>query len=517
MVFPAPVELLQWSQIQHLSLFPDPYSISLLFSLLLLLLWINRVRARKSINLPPSPPRLPIIGHLHLLGALPHRSCQTLSKKYGPLILLKLGKIPTLVVQSAEMAKEIMKTHDIIFADRPSITASKHFLYDGKDLVFARYGDHWRQMRRLCTHLLSDKRVQSFRSVQEEEISNMVDKIRERISLQQEVNVSELILTVTNNVISRVALSRRLGNSEYGRHVEDAKNLFGHSTVEDMFPLLKWIDVLTGVHKRMKTTSTTILQFFDKVIEEHLIARKNNGEQSGRRDFVDLLLDYEEDSQLTGAEFTRENLKGVLMNMFAAGTDTTYVTIEWAMAELVSHPHVMKKLQEEIRRVVGVTKYGMDENVINQMGYLNCVIKEVLRMHPAAAMSVPRESTASTLVEGYTIPAKTKVLINLWAINRDPKIWEKADEFIPERFINNPIDFRGQNFDFIPFGAGRRGCPGISFAIASVESILANLLYWFDWELPGSEVKMDVDMTEVFGFTVGMKYPLHLVPKCHNL
>ncbi|KAL5717952.1 unspecific monooxygenase [Ranunculus cassubicifolius] len=147
MVFPVPVELLQWSQIQHLSLFPDPYSISLLFSLLLLLLWINRVRARKSINLPPSPPRLPIIGHLHLLGALPHRSCQTLSKKYGPL-----------VVQSAEMAKEIMKTHDIIFADRPSITASKHFLYDGKDLVFARYGEHWRQMRRLCTlDLLSVK------------------------------------------------------------------------------------------------------------------------------------------------------------------------------------------------------------------------------------------------------------------------------------------------------------------------------------------------------------------------
>ncbi|KAL5717951.1 hypothetical protein ACHQM5_010899 [Ranunculus cassubicifolius] len=141
----------------------------------------------------------------------------------------------------------------------------------------------------------------------------MVDKIRERISLQQEVNVSELILTVTNNVISRVALSRRLGNSEYGESVKDAMNLFGHSTVEDMFPLLKWIDVLTGVHKRMKTTSTTILQFFDKVIEEHLIARKNNGEQSGRRDFVDLLLDYEEDSQLTGAEFTRENLKGVLM------------------------------------------------------------------------------------------------------------------------------------------------------------------------------------------------------------
>ncbi|KAL5708650.1 hypothetical protein ACHQM5_019420 [Ranunculus cassubicifolius] len=516
MAFPMAVQL-QWSQIQHTPMFHNPYSISLLFSLLLLLLCLNRVWARKSINLPPSPPKLPIIGHLHLLGALPHRSCQTLSKKYGPLILLKLGKIPTLVVQSAETAKEIMKTHDIFFANRPSITASKHFVYDGKDITFAPYGEYWREMRKVCVlELLSIKRVQSFRYVREEEISNMLNEIKDATLLQKEVNLSELLLTVTSNVISRVALSKRLGNSVYGELAKKGLKLFGHPSVEDMFPSLKWIDVLTGLDRRMRTTSTKLLQFFDDVIDEHLMARKNNSDHTDRRDFVDLLLEFEYNLGLTGAEFTRENLKGVLMDMFVAGTDTSYVTLEWAMAELVNHPNVMKKLQHEIRRVVGNTKYRVDENVINQMDYLNGVIKEVLRMHPPGVLSVPRESSASVVIEGYTIPTKTRVLVNLWAIGRDPKIWEKADEFIPERFINNPIDFRGQNFNYIPFGAGRRGCPGISFAVVSIESILANLLYWFDWELPGGEDKKGADMTEVFGLTVGMKYPLHLVPKCHN-
>ncbi|KAF9615902.1 hypothetical protein IFM89_027023 [Coptis chinensis] len=197
--------------------------------------------------------------------------------------------------------------------------------------------------------------------------------------------------------------------------------------------------------------------------------------------------------------------------MFVAGTDTTYTTLEWAMAELINHPDVMKKVQEEVRRVAGKNP-TVYENDISEMEYFNCVIKETLRLHPPVVLSLPRVSTTSVIIEGYHISAKTRVIINIWAISRDPKIWDKPDAFIPERFLKNPIDFKGKDFEYIPFGAGRRVCPGISFGIASVESILANLLHRFDWELPN---KMDIDMTEDFGLSVNLKYPLHLVPVSH--
>ncbi|KAL5717942.1 hypothetical protein ACHQM5_010891 [Ranunculus cassubicifolius] len=488
----------------------QPISIALLFFFsFFTLLWLNRARARSALNLPPSPPKFPIIGHIHHLGALPHRSLQALSTKYGPLMLLQLGQTPTLVVQSAEMAKQISKTNDIIFANRPITTASKAFLYGCKDIAFAPYGDYWRQMRKICVlDLLSAKRVQSFRFIREEEIGNMVNKIKKSCSEKKEVNLSDMIITVTNNVISRVALSKSLeiesGKTVYAKTIEELMELFGRFSVEDMFPSLGWIDVLTSLDRKMKNTSRAMHLFLDEVIEEHLMARKDGDRHVDCRDFVDILLDCEQDSTL-GVEFTRENLKGVLLNMFVAGTDTTYTTLEWIMAELVNHPDVMKQLQEEIRSVVG-TKSKVEEHEIIHMDYLNCVIKETLRLHAPIPFLLPRLSSESTTIDGYNIPAKTRVIINVWAIARDPKIWDKPEDFIPERFVNNSIDYRGLDFAFIPFGAGRRICPGISFGINSVEAILVNLLYWFDWE------KKAIDMSEGFGLSAKLKFPLRLLP-----
>ncbi|KAL5717946.1 hypothetical protein ACHQM5_010895 [Ranunculus cassubicifolius] len=431
-------------------------------------------------------------------------------------MLLQLGKFPTLVVQSADMAREIMKTHDMNFINRPSVTASREFLCDGKDISFAPYGEHWRQMRKLCTlDLLSSKRVQSFRSVREEEIGIMVDQIRNSSLSGKEVNLSELIIAVTSNITTRVAWNRRLENSDHAELAKELMKLFGNTTIEDMFPSLKWVDALTGVDGRMKKTSKEMKQFINDVIEEHLKARKDNHRESHTKDFIDLLLDYQEESVLDdGADFTRDHIRGVIMNIFVAGTDTTYAALEWAMAELVNHPNVMKKLQEEVRRVVA-KKSVVDENEISQMDYLNCVIKETLRLHPPLVFDLPRVATESVTIDGYIIPAKTRVLINQWAIGRDPKMWENPDEFIPERFVNNLIDFRGQDFQFIPFGAGRRGCPGISFATNSIETILVNLLYWFDWEIPGGEDKKSIDTSEDFGLSVILKSPLCLVPITH--
>ena len=197
--------------------------------------------------------------------------------------------------------------------------------------------------------------------------------------------------------------------------------------------------------------------------------------------------------------------------MFVGGIDTTATILEWAMAELVKNPSIMKKAQEEVRRVVG-KKLEVDETDITQMQYLQCIMKETLRLHTPIPLLGPRQTSASVKLEGYDIPSKTTVYVNIWAIQTDPKLLDQPKEFLPERFMKNPIDFKGQDFQFIPFGGGRRGCPGMTFGIAAVECVIANLLYHFNWELPCGRSRIDLDMSEVHGFTVHKKFPLHLVP-----
>ena len=197
--------------------------------------------------------------------------------------------------------------------------------------------------------------------------------------------------------------------------------------------------------------------------------------------------------------------------MFVGASDTTSTGLEWLMAELVRNPRVMKKAQEEVRKIVG-NKPKINMNDIIKMEYLNFVIKENLRLHPSAPLLLPRETSASVEVGGYHVPAKTRVFINAWAIQRDPNIWEKPEEFIPERFENNPFDFIGQDFELVVFGGGRRGCPGMMFGMASMEYMVANLLYWFDWKLFGNgspTLSEDLDMSEVY--SVSKKSALHVL------
>lgn len=198
------------------------------------------------------------------------------------------------------------------------------------------------------------------------------------------------------------------------------------------------------------------------------------------------------------------------------GTDTTSTTMEWVMAELLKDPKLMRKAQEEVRRIVG-KKLNVDVADVDQMNYLKCIIKEALRLHPPAPLLVPRETSANVELGGYEIPSKTTVHVNVLAIQTDPRIWERAEEFLPERFEKNAVDFKGQDFQFIPFGGGRRGCPGIAFGMASAEFVIANLLYWFDWKLPDSGAAPEnLDMTEVFGITVHKKIPLRVQPTLYH-
>ncbi|GMN58603.1 hypothetical protein TIFTF001_027694 [Ficus carica] len=508
-------------------LWQEPFLISpFLLSLFLLLILVSKSRSK--IKLPPSPPRLPLIGNLHQLGTHPHRALQALSEKYGPLMLLQLGQVPTLVVSSADMVKEIIKNHDITFSNRPKTTAADIILYGCQDVGFAPYGEYWRQTRKISVvELLSLKRVQQFQIVREEVTTALVERIRRarQSSKDSSINLSEMLIAASNNILSRCVLGRNFaeegGRSRFGELSRKFLVSMMVFSVGDYFPSLRWVDNLTGLIGRLKALSREMDTYFVEVIEEHKAVPEgdDDGGSSNRKDFVDILLGVQKDDMLD-FELTQDNIKAILMDMFVGGTDTTSTALEWIMAELMRHPEVMKKAQEEVRRVVG-NRSKIDTNDVNRMVYLNCVVKETLRLHPPAPLLVPRETTASIEMEGFHIPAKTRVFINTWAIQRDPNVWDKPEEFLPERFQESVVDFKGTYFQFVPFGSGRRGCPGFSFGVASTEYLIANLLYWFDWKLPGGDedgltLPNDLDMSEVYGLTVHKKVPLYFVPTLYS-
>lgn len=197
-------------------------------------------------------------------------------------------------------------------------------------------------------------------------------------------------------------------------------------------------------------------------------------------------------------------------DLYIAGTDTSSATVEWAMSEMLKNPRVMEKAQAEVRSVFGL-KGSVDETALQELKYLKGVIKETLRLHPPAPL-IPKLSSKSSEILEYMIPERTKIMVNAWAIRRDSKYWSEAETFYPERFLNSSIDFHGNNFEFIPFGGGRRICPRISFATSNIMLPLAQLLYHFDWNLPNGMKLEELDMTECFGLTVRRKNDLYLIP-----
>ncbi|KAM0945572.1 putative costunolide synthase [Dioscorea sansibarensis] len=459
-------------------------------------------------NLPPSPPALPIIGNLLQLSSHPHRSFHALSQSYGPLMLLHIGQVPTLVVSSPATALDVLKTHDLAFAGRPF---SKPFskLSNGLNVSFSPYGHYWRQTKKLAVvHLLNRKRVRSFHTVRQHQASLMIQKIADSKEEDQVVNVSEVLYEYSNEVVSRVAAGK-LGNAaKFREMVEEASVLLGGFQVCDMFPAMGWLSAVMGLDGKLERITRKLDVFLSEIVEEHIERRRQGG--SGEvEDFVDLLLALKEEGHDEDFAIADENIKAIIMDMIGAGTDTSYVTLEWAMAELMKNPRTMKKAQDEVRQISN-GKPTVSEDDIPQMSYLQAVIKEVLRLHPPPLL-LPHESRQKVVLQGYEIPERTRVIINAWSIGRDPNSWEDPEEFKPERFVGSSVDFNGLDFKFIPFGAGRRMCPGINFAITSIEFALASLLYHFSWRLPDRMSVEDLDMHEAPGLTTPRKQSLHLI------
>ncbi|TKY55279.1 steroid 17alpha-monooxygenase or 17alpha-hydroxyprogesterone aldolase [Spatholobus suberectus] len=460
-------------------------------------------------RLPPGPWKLPFIGNLHQLGMFTHGSLQRLSRQHGPLMFLQLGSIPTLVVSSAEMAGEIFKNYDSVFSGRPLLHAPNRLGY-GSTVSFAPYGEYWREMRKIMIlELLSARRVQSFQAVRFEEVKLLLQSIA---LSPGPVNLSELTLLLTNNVVCRIALGKRdSGGADYANKLfemlRETQEMLGGFFLVDFFPRLGWLNKFNGLENRLEKNFRELDNFYDQVIKEHI----NDSERAGaeHEDVVDVLLQVQKDPNQAIA-IGDDQIKGVLADIFVAGTDTASATMIWTMSELIRNPKAMKRAREEVREAVK-GKEMVEEIDLSKLLYLKSVVKEALRLHPPAPLLVPRETTESCTIKGFEIPAKTRVLVNAKSIAMDPTCWENPNEFLPERFLDNsPIDYRGQQFEMLPFGAGRRGCPGVNFAMPLVELALANLLFRFDWKLPLGLGIEDLNMEEAIGITMHKKAHLWL-------
>ncbi|XP_021762362.1 cytochrome P450 71A6-like [Chenopodium quinoa] len=472
-------------------------------------------------KLPPSPPKLPILGNLHQLGHLPHRSLQSLSRRYGKVMLLYFGSKPALVVSSADAAEEILKSNDLIFYNRPKLRSAIRIFNDGMDVGFSHSGEYWRRMRGVCVmQLLNNKKVRSFRTIREEEVAEMVEKFNR--SGCSEVNFAEIVLSFTYDVTCRASFGRKYSaNHEEGINFKDgldeAIKLLGTVFLGDFVPCLRWIDRVKGLESRLEKVVEALDVFLDKVIKEHqshLSTKKNvvvESDSEGNDDsFVDILLGVHLNNK---HDMSLDSIKAVILDMFLAGTDTTYTLIEWVVIELLRNPSVMKQLQEEVRNIVGGKGRKVCEDDLEKMSYLKAVMKEALRLHAPGPLLIFHESIQDARINGFDIAAGTLAIINAWAIQRDSMYWEEPEQFLPERFLNSSSsdDFRGKDFKYIPFGAGRRGCPGISFGMVSAELVIATVINELDLKLPGGIQGDELDMTEFAGLTVRRRDPLMVI------
>ncbi|KAG0483799.1 hypothetical protein HPP92_011883 [Vanilla planifolia] len=478
---------------------------------------ISLVRKSKHHNLrrtnkqPPGPSNLPIIGSIHrLLGSKPtHRTLRQLSATYGPIMRLKFGEVPVVVISSSEAAEAIMKTNDLAFASRPISATVDTIFYGGNDIIFGRYDEFWRQMRRLCaTQLLSLKRVRSFRAIRQREISRLVRSIAAAPS-GSFINLSEELFNLSNNITVFSVIGGRFKEQKlYVSTLGEVALLVNGFSPADLFPSIPgFIMRLTGCRKKLELCRLKLNRVADMIVREHRAKQGSKDTNDDVEDFTDVLLKIQEEGALP-FPLSDDHIKAVVNDMLIGGSETSSTAMDWAMSELVRHPEVMKKVQQEVREAFGEGVEHKEEAILSsKLRYLQMVVKETLRLHPPLPLLLPRVNDEACEVMGYEIPTGTTVLVNAWAIGRDPEHWQDPESFLPERFEDNSVDFKGGNFDLIPFGGGRRMCPGINFGLATVETTLANLLYYFDWEYKGKE---ELDMTEGFGVGTRRKSPLCL-------
>ncbi|XP_022950766.1 cytochrome P450 CYP736A12-like [Cucurbita moschata] len=484
----------------------------LLLSHYLFQTWRFNIKS-KGKKLPPGPKGFPIIGSLNLLKQFPHRDLHRLSQKHGPIMHMKLGLVNTIVVSSPEAAELFLKTHDLVFASRPLTMVSKFLSYGQKNLVFAQYGSYWRNVRKMCTlELLSTQKINSFKSMRKEEIGLVIECLKKAANDGVAVDLSSKVVSLSTDMTCLMVFGRKFGDEElddrgFKAMIQEVMQLVAAPNLGDFIPFIATFD-LQGLTRRMKNVSQVFDGFFERIIDEHLMS-KSLGEKR-TKDFLDVMLD------LIGSEDTeyrvdRSSVKAIILDILGAAMDTSATVIGWALPELIRHPDVMKKVQDELENVVGLDRMVEESDLIH-LEYLDMVTKEILRLYPPVPLLVPHESLQDCIVDDFFIPKKSRVIVNAWAIGRNPSAWANPEKFYPERFTGSQVDVRGRDFQLIPFGAGRRGCPGIQLGLIVTRLVVAQLVHCFHWKLSNDMSVDELDMTEEFGLTCPRALELTVIP-----
>ncbi|MQL78732.1 hypothetical protein Taro_011169 [Colocasia esculenta] len=497
--------------------------------------WLARPRAgSRTAEAPKLPPEAagawPVVGHLPMLGGeeIAARTLGRMADEYGPVFMLRLGAHRTLVVSSQEAARDCFTTWDRELASRPRSAAGKYLGYDYTVFGLAPYGPLWREMRKVVTvELLSSARLEKLRHLRVTELDMRIAELHEMCmnggggSQPKVVDMGEWLDNTTFNVVARMVTGKRYfggaasratveGGDEgkmrrFKKALTELLYLVGVFVPSDTVPWLEWLD-LRGYIKAMKTTAKELDAVVDAWIEEHRQKRRSGVGKA--EDFIDVMLATMEGVDLAGLD-SDTVIKGTVLNILVGGKDTSAITMTWALALLLNHRRVLDKVRQELDLHVGQAR-NVEEEDIHKLIYLHAVMKEVMRLYPVGPLSVPHEATADCRVGGYHVPAGTRLLTNLWKLHRDPRVWgSDPEEFRPERFLVNGeaagMDVRGQQFEYLPFGSGRRICPGITFALQVMQLTMARLVHGFEMGTPDGEA---LDMGEGLGLNLTKTTPL---------
>uniref|UniRef100_A0A0D9WQG1 Cytochrome P450 n=1 Tax=Leersia perrieri TaxID=77586 RepID=A0A0D9WQG1_9ORYZ len=517
----------------------DAYFVTTVFiTIAFFLTYTSRLRRRTSSHFPPGPPGLPFIGNLLSVHQFTHRGLAELAKIHGGFFYLRIGLSNVFVVSSPETAREIVHDNDSVFSHRPVTAAMVYVSYGLADMAFAHYGPFWRQMRKLCVlKLFSPRRDVSWRVVRGEAdaLIRSVAELPRGSAASEGCSVGDLVFRFATNVTFRAAFGARSqeDEKEFVDIILELSEIFMAFNVGDYIPCLEWLD-LNGIGKRMAAARRALDVFIDRIIDEHL-AKWRNGDDVSAADMVDDMIAYLIDApaetgdrradgvELGDLRLSRDNIKGLIMarvdnspDIMFGGTKTVASTVEWALSELLRNPDELKRAQDELAGVVGLNR-RVNESDLDNLPHLRCVTKEILRLHPPLPLLL-RESLHDCAIGGYTVPRGSRVWINNWAMARDEALWgHDAAAFRPSRFAAGDgesagVEFKGGDFHYLPFGSGRRSCPGMQLGMFAVELGLAELLHCFDWSLPAWTEPHEVDMDDVFGLTAPKAVRLCAVP-----
>ncbi|KAJ3695352.1 hypothetical protein LUZ60_000729 [Juncus effusus] len=477
--------------------------------LTVLFLYLLSIFTKQNQNLPPGPTPLPIFGNLFdLIRELPHRSLTSLAKIHGPIISLKIGVSTLIVVSSPETTREILQTNDKFLSSRWFPDGARALGHNEISVVFLPNTDPlWKHIRTICgTCLFSARSLKSSQAMREQKAHELVAYVEQHAG--ESMRIGLVVFNSLLNFISSVLFSEDVVDlssdsaQEFYELIAASIAETAKPNISDFLPFLRVLDLQS--RRRVATENLRrFYKFFDDVIDRRINISNTRNEKN--KDLLDSLLELHADNKIE-----RRVIRALITDIFIAGAHTSSVTIEWTMAELLRNPDTMLKVRTELQQTIG--SRHISESDINNLPYLQAVLKESMRLHPAAPLLLPHKASETVNLTSHTIPKGAQLMVNIWAIARDPNVWPDPEVFKPERFLEKNFDFRGQDFSFVPFGSGRRACPGMPLATRMIPLILASLLNSAEWKLPDGMEPSDIDMTEEFGAAAGLVVPLVAIP-----